>query len=216
MQRPCKISSGLEGMTDADRRRPMVPAIPAAALIATLERLRDAAFLVDADARPLFVNAAGLAILARRNVLGEIQGILTAVDVKANRRLRHVLSTVAGGAVLLTASKAAPWIAHVKPLGTIEAGETVYSALAALVVRKTTLDWIAATQAVAELFELTAGELRVLRAVVELGGARDVTKVLGVSEATVRTHLHHVYQKTGARRQVDLAKLVAGVASPFT
>jgi len=38
---------------------------------------------------------------------------------------------------------------------------------------------------------------------------------LGVAEATVKTHLHRLFGKTGASRQADLVKLVAGFASPL-
>ena len=62
---------------------------------------------------------------------------------------------------------------------------------------------------------LTPGELRVLYAVIELGGGvRAIADVLGISQATVKTHLHHIFQKTGTRRQIDLVKLVAGISNP--
>ena len=52
-----------------------------------------------------------------------------------------------------------------------------------------------------------------LVAVVEHAGVRQVAKTLGISEETVRSHLRHIFQKTGAKRQVDLVKLLAGFAS---
>ena len=39
--------------------------------------------------------------------------------------------------------------------------------------------------------------------------------MLGLSEATVRTHLRRLYAKTGTSRQADLVKLVAGYANPL-
>jgi DNA-binding CsgD family transcriptional regulator len=56
-------------------------------------------------------------------------------------------------------------------------------------------------------------ELRVLFAIVEVGGAPEVADVLGIAASTVKTHLGRVYQKTGAGRQADLVKLVAGFSS---
>ena len=38
--------------------------------------------------------------------------------------------------------------------------------------------------------------------------------MLGVSEATVRTHLRRLFGRTGTSRQADLVKLVAGYANP--
>ena len=42
-----------------------------------------------------------------------------------------------------------------------------------------------------------------------------VAEDLGISETTVRSHLKHVFEKTGTKRQVDLVKLVAAFESPL-
>jgi len=47
-------------------------------------------------------------------------------------------------------------------------------------------------------------------AIVEIGGVPEVAPVLGISDQTVKTHLHRIYEKTGTKRQADLVKLVAG------
>lgn len=65
-----------------------------------------------------------------------------------------------------------------------------------------------AVDAVAQFYKLTMAERRVLSAVVETGGVRSVATALGISEATVKTHLQNIFDKTGARRQIDLVKLV--------
>lgn len=66
----------------------------------------------------------------------------------------------------------------------------------------------------AEAFRLTMTELRVLFAIVEVGGVTEVAQVLGIVPSTLRTHLGRV--KTGVVRQADLVKLVAGFASPLS
>ena len=65
------------------------------------------------------------------------------------------------------------------------------------------------------MYRLTPRELRVLLSLVEVGGVPDVARVLGISEATVRTHVARVFDKTGASRQVDLVKIVAGFTNPL-
>ena len=67
----------------------------------------------------------------------------------------------------------------------------------------------------AETYQLTPGEARVLGAIVEAGGVPEAARALGVSETTVKTHLCHVFDKTGTKRQAELVKLVAGFASPL-
>jgi DNA-binding CsgD family transcriptional regulator len=65
-------------------------------------------------------------------------------------------------------------------------------------------------EAVVRQFNLTPAEVRVLFAIIEIGGVPEVAPVLGISEQTVKTHLHRIYEKTATRRQADLVKLVAG------
>ena len=36
-----------------------------------------------------------------------------------------------------------------------------------------------------------------------------------LSEATVKTHLSHIYAKTDTRRQADIVRLIAGFSSPL-
>jgi DNA-binding CsgD family transcriptional regulator len=79
-------------------------------------------------------------------------------------------------------------------------------------VRKAALDLPSPPEAVAGQFKLTPAEVRVLFAVVEIGGVPEVAPVLGISEQTVKTHLHRIYEKTATRRQADLVKLVASYA----
>ncbi len=62
---------------------------------------------------------------------------------------------------------------------------------------------------------VTPTEVRVLLAIVEIGGAPQVAETLGIGEGTVKTHLKRLYQKTGAHRQADLVKLFAGYANPL-
>ena len=70
-------------------------------------------------------------------------------------------------------------------------------------------------EVIAGLYNLTPSELRVLLAIVEVGGVAETARALGVAEATVKTHLHRLFGKTGASRQADLVKLVAGFSNPL-
>jgi DNA-binding CsgD family transcriptional regulator len=69
--------------------------------------------------------------------------------------------------------------------------------------------------AIAAAFRLTPSELRVLMAIVEIGGVPDIAAKLGIAETTVKTHLGRLFEKTGAGRQADLVKIAAGFAAPF-
>jgi DNA-binding CsgD family transcriptional regulator len=67
----------------------------------------------------------------------------------------------------------------------------------------------------AKTYHLTPTELRVLLGIVEVGGVPEVSGALGIAETTVKTHLGRLYEKTGASRQADLVKLVAGFRNPL-
>ena len=65
------------------------------------------------------------------------------------------------------------------------------------------------SQVIGETFKLTPTELRVLLAIIEVGGIPEVATAFGVADTTVRTHVNRLFEKTGATRQADLVKLVA-------
>jgi len=68
---------------------------------------------------------------------------------------------------------------------------------------------------IARTFGLTPAELRVLLAIVDVGGVPESSEKLGVAETTIKTHLKQVFAKTGANRQADLVKLIAGFSFPL-
>jgi DNA-binding CsgD family transcriptional regulator len=70
----------------------------------------------------------------------------------------------------------------------------------------------AAIKAIGRRHRLTPGEIRVLEALVEVGGIREIAAALAISSTTVKTHLRHIFQKTGTKRQADLIRMVVGVA----
>ncbi|WP_247319815.1 LuxR C-terminal-related transcriptional regulator [Bradyrhizobium sp. 21] len=86
----------------------------------------------------------------------------------------------------------------------------LHSAVAAVFVRKTSPASPPPLEALAKLYKLTASEIRVLDAVIKVSGVKALAEALGLTQATVKTHLHNVFRKTGTARQSDLVKLVAG------
>src|SRR5690606_31382234 len=89
------------------------------------------------------------------------------------------------------------------------------AAVAALFLRKTSIDVSSAISAATKLYNFTPAEARVLAEIVEQGGLGVIATRLGVTRRTVQTHLEHLFDKTGINRQADLVKLVAGHQSPL-
>jgi DNA-binding CsgD family transcriptional regulator/PAS domain-containing protein len=197
-----------------------------ASLADALDGLADGIFLVDADARIVHVNARGHAMIAEGKFLKKIDGRLAAVDAQADQSLRDVFAAADAGdaavgargiALPLPARDGDRWVANVLPLtsGARRKAGIDYAAVAAVFVRKAALDLPSPLQTMAELFKLTPAELRVASAIIDIGGVPDVASVLGISETTVKTHLQHLFEKTGTNRQADFVKLVAGFATPL-
>ena len=233
-----------DGVVDDEMRRRMrliVPHIRRAVLIArvidlnkaeaatladTLDGLAAGMFLVDRSGRIVHANAAGHVILTAGDFLRATGGRLVAGDPQTDRLLREIFIAAGNGdaaigikgiALPLTAREGERHVAHVLPLtsGARRRAGTVYAAAAALFVHKASLETPSPPEAIAKAYKLTPTELRILLAVVEVGGVPEVAEALGIAEGTVKTHLHHLFEKTNTARQADLVKLVAGYSNPL-
>jgi DNA-binding CsgD family transcriptional regulator len=196
----------------------------AASLVDTLDGISAGMFLVDATGRVVHANAAGHVMLGAADVLRVEGQRLIAIDRQADQTLADTFATadsgdaavgVKGVAVPLVASDGEHFVAHVLPLtsGARRQAGTSYAAVAALFVHKATLRTPSPPEAIAKAYDLTPMELRVLLAVVEVGGVPEVAEALGVAETTIKTHLGRIFEKTSSNRQADLVKLVAGFAN---
>src|SRR5262249_50611163 len=198
----------------------------AATLTDTLDGLAAGIFLVDETGRIVHANTSGKTMLDESVILRDVGGRLLANDLEAHQTLRDVFASahagdmavgVKGVAVAMEAPGGQRYVAHVLPLtaGARRRAGTTHAAVAAVFVHKAELDMPSASDALAKAYKLTAMELRVLLGIVHVGGGPTVAEDLGISEATVRTHLKHVFAKTGTNRQAELAKLVAAFESPL-
>lgn len=197
----------------------------AAMLSDTIDRLRAAMFLVDARGRVVRANVSGQALLKEGSPLRVAGGRLVACDAAADEALRDVFLAAGSGDVTggkcvgvpLASADGESFVAHVMPLISGQrrrAGEH-YSAVAALIVQPAEPPLPAAPETLGKCYNLTPSEVRVLLAIVQLGGTPETARALGINETTVRTHLQRVFAKTGTSRQAGLVKLVAGFSDPF-
>lgn len=192
-----------------------------AVLTETLENVEAGLFLVGPNGYIVFANAPGRFILDEGTLLRERGNLLAAVAPEAHRMLRDTFVAAEGGdmsvggrgvSIPLSTSPHARWFAHVLPLTSGDRQRTgaLYSAVAAVFVRKTSPASPPPLETLANLYKLTASEVRVLDAVMKVSGIRALADLLGISQATVKTHLHNVFRKTGTNRQSELLKLIAG------
>jgi len=233
------------GMVDDEMRRRMALIIPhvrralligktvnvkkaeSACFADILDGLSAGMILLDAKGRIVHANAAGTAILDDADFLRTINGRLIASESAINTAVHDILLAADGGgddavgakgiALPLTAHTGERYVAHVLPLtsGARREAGLAYNAVAALFVRKATLQVYSPAEVIGTMYKLTPTELRVLLAIVDVGGVPEVAAALGVAATTIKTHLGRLFAKTGVARQADLVKLVAGFSTPL-
>jgi len=192
----------------------------------TLDGLSAGMFLVDAAGRIVHANASGRALLADGVVLRAQCDRLVATNVDAAQALNDIFTGAGQGdavantkgiAVPLTGRDGERYVSHVLPLtaGARRRAGAKHAAVAAVFVRKASIEAPSPPETIARHYSLTPTELRVLLVNVEVGGVAETADALGIAAATVKTHLHRVFGKTGVNRQADLVKLVAGFANPL-
>lgn len=229
------------GMVDDEMRRRMGLIVPhvrravrtgkvidlrqaeAATFADILDGLSPAIFLVDAGGQVVHGNSASRSLLEKGDLLRTIHGRLTVSDAQVDQVLHEAIiaagtseeDVAKGSAVPLKGHSGERYVAHVLPLmaGERRKAGTTSSAIAALFVRKAEMETAPPSEVIGKTYKLTPTELRVLRAIVNVGGVRQVAGNLGVADTTIKTHLGRLFEKTGVSRQADLVKLVAGYSS---
>jgi len=192
-------------------------------LSAALDALAAGLFLIDDAGRVVHANRAGAAMLAAR----------TPVDVTRGR-----LSFVGGGAVAdflqsprdaaedretrglsrpLSAANGRRYMAHAIALDAArrDALAAERGATALVFVKEANPATALAVGEAARRYRLTPQEARVLRMVVDAGGVPLAADALNLSPTTVRTHIARIYDKTGARSQGALIKLLGEMENPL-
>lgn len=191
--------------------RPDVPD-PDCLLRAAVDQLRHGMILVDRDGRLISANRAARAILAARDGLYEGPCGLRAETIGLTHRLRRMVAAAAD-ATGTSASIALPGRVRSTPLSV---GISPLRAGAALVlVADADNAPTPSPEQLRCLYGLTDAESAVTVAVTRGEGLAAVAAGLGVGIATARTHLHHVFQKTGTRRQAQLVGLIVAGCIEF-
>ena len=235
-----KSESGMVDGSMRERLRLIVPHIRRAVLVGqmvdraaaeaatfgnALDGIGAGLFFVDAGGRIVHANTSGQDMLAQGVLARGSSGKLASYDTSAVQGLDEIFGITEsgdadeprGGAVPLTARDGEHYVAHVLPLtaGSRRQAGTSSEAIAAIFVKKAALDMPSPQDIMAKFYKLTPTELRVLFAIVQVGGVPDVAQSMGISPSTVKTHLRRLFAKTGTDRQADLVKLVAGYVNPL-
>lgn len=188
-----------------------------------LDGLSTAICLLDADGRVVHANAACRQLFVDANLLAMVGDRIVARNTQADKIFRSLFeitldgqthSTGRRGIELVTSADGQHYLIHALPLRRERSLPRDVAATVLLVQRAAMVPSLV-PGAIASAFRLTPSELRVLMAIVEVGGVPDIAAKLGIAETTVKTHLGRLFEKTGAGRQADLVKIAAGFTAPF-
>ena len=99
-----------------------------------------------------------------------------------------------------------PYVIHVLPLRHAGTAMASNDARAFVVIIDPDRQPEPAAALLRRLYGLTTAEAEVALRIVRGGDLREISEALSISSATVRTHVQHVFDKTGTHRQADLVR----------
>lgn len=199
-------------------------AIEAATFSSALDVLSAAVLLVDESLGIVHANAAGAAMLSSEGPIRSQKGTVAlptkaasdALQAAVDRSARDVATLGQQGiGIPAHGGTGEPRVVHVLPLGKGELRRGLAQrAAAALFIAPASVPSRMPIDALALLYDLTPAESRVFEMVCEGVTQEDIALQLGIARSTAKTHLLHVFEKTGCSRQVDLVKLAASLSLP--
>ena len=162
-------------------------------------------------------NDRARAILQQGDGLVDRGGVLSASVLADRARLDRLIAAalptsnapaVSGSMRLRRASVLPPFVVHVKPVGVRQLNFGTPEVAAQLLLVEPGQGPRIDPVVVATTLGLTPMESRIAAWVAEGKNVREIAKLLGHTERSVRWHLHQVYHKHGLSGQVDLVRLV--------
>ena len=195
------------------------------ALETTLNALTSGVYLVDRLGRIIYMNSTAEQQIENGYVIRIENNRLAPIDRMARAALgRAIDEAIAEEAVIpetgfslaLPSREGAGLVATILPLYRGERRNLcgAFAAMAAIFVQDPIIVPPFPGEAFAKLYGLTGSELRVLLAMAPGLSVKEAAEVLGVSETTAKTHLQHIYGKTGTSKQTELLHLFISYTPP--
>jgi DNA-binding CsgD family transcriptional regulator len=188
-----------------------------------LDALRCAVVLTDARCAVLHANRSAQSMLVNGGHLQDIGGVLQAKSAAAAAELRAAVRIAAqdeaeigkaGLAIRLTGSNEPPVFAHVLPMNGGDRRTRLQPSAVAAVFINAPVNKEDVAHLMATAYELTPAETRVLASLLAGRTLTATATALGITVATAKTHLEHIFAKTGVTRQAELMRLLTGFVSP--
>lgn len=200
-------------------------AVTSQALETTLDALTAGVYLADREGRLVYLNRAAEGQIRGGSTLCVVDNRLVPRNSDAHAMIDRAISDAAsnesampaGGIALgLPDSEKGGLVVTVLPLnqGRRRDLSRSFAATAAVFVQDPVVSPHYPGEAFGKLYRLTDAELRVVLAMAPGLGVKEAAALLGIGEVTARTHLQHVYAKTGTSKQTELLNLLKNSAPP--
>ena len=187
------------------------------ALRSIMDRIDSAVFVVDSGARVLLANARSEGLLEEFEGLELRDERIAAASRAEDRALREAIaeaaasSSTGGDARILTISNPKglhPLVLTITPAGNgVQGGAGASRPAAVLIARNPHPTYDLGRCAFASIFELTPAQGRLAGVMFAGHSLSEASRLLRVSENTVRSHLKQIYQKTHTHSQIELVHL---------
>lgn len=191
----------------------------------TLEGLSAGVVLLDRDGRIVHANAAAKRLIAVGTAVRAAGGRLLPVDRGAQVAFSHALTLKPDArlseqpgpsSIALPDPNGAGLLATVLPLDRGQRRHILapFAAAHAVFVQDASAAPSLPIAAFATLYRLTRAEQRFLAVLLAGTQVSEASAMLGVAESTGKTHLKHLFEKTGTNKQTELLKLVMSSTPP--
>lgn len=195
------------------------------ALDRTLDGLTASVFLLDRNGRVVRTNESARRLLAAGTTMRVAGGRLLPLDRNAETALRDALAQgtaeplngqPAPSSIALPSRSGNGMIATVLPLdrGSRRHMVAPFAAAKAVFIQDAATAPSVPMEAFAALHKLTGAEARFLAVLMTGVTVKAAAEMLGVAETTGKTHLQHLFMKTGTGRQTELLKLLLSSSPP--
>ncbi|WP_225768898.1 hypothetical protein [Inquilinus sp. Marseille-Q2685] len=195
--------------------------------MAVLDRIDLGLILCDAEGRPAYLNRRAGALVARPDGLSAGPSGIAAALPEETRRLRRAVAMAAAAGTappgLDAAARAAaagtrmrvsrpsgarPLLLTVIPIREAGVGDRRPQPRVAIFIVDPDRTAAPASALLQELFGLTAAEAGFAVEIARGDGIRAAARRRSISDSTARTHLAHIFEKTGTSRQAELVRLL--------
>ena len=191
-----------------------------AMLEAMFDRVSLSMMMLSADAQPLFMNSAAIAMLDERKWLTRsVDGSISTVNSKLSKQLRDSIRIAATADTDANAENVfrldcinGEWRLAYVVSAMSRAGDTTTRCAMLIVLAPGKMD--APTQLL-EALGLLPSEQRFLGHFLKSSSLGNAAVDCGLSEETARTYLKRVRAKLGVHRQMELAGLISGLVLPL-